>query len=84
MNARKILAATLAGACLLTVTNDLSAQRGKRVEAIFKKLDANSDGKITKDEAGKRWDRLSKADANDDGAVTLEELKAAFSKRRRR
>lgn len=85
MKSAKILAAVIAGACMLTITSDLSAQRGgKRVEKIFKRLDANNDGKITKDEAGERWARLSKADANEDGGVTLDELKAAMSKRKRR
>ena len=47
-------------------------------EAIFQKLDANQDGKLTKDELPERAaDKLLQADADGDGALTKEELEQA-------
>lgn len=44
-------------------------------EQIFRSLDANEDGKLTKDEMPERFgDRLGLADINGDGGVSLEEL----------
>ena len=48
---------------------------------FFGKADKNSDGKITADEAGERWERLSKADTNKDGGVSKEEMMAAMKNR---
>jgi len=45
---------------------------------FFKAADKNGDGKITQDEAGERWERMSKADKDGDGAVTPQELMAAM------
>lgn len=86
MKITKILTPMLMGAALIATTNEASAQRrgGKMIDKIFEKLDANKDGKITKDEAGERWKRLSRADANNDGAVTKDELKAQMGKRKKR
>lgn len=41
---------------------------------FFASVDKNGDGKITADEAGERWERMSRADKNGDGAVTRDEL----------
>jgi Ca2+-binding EF-hand superfamily protein len=46
--------------------------------AFFQTADKNGDGKITEDEAGERWERMSKADKDGDGGVTREELAAAM------
>ncbi len=46
--------------------------------AFFQTADKNGDGKITAEEAGERWERMSKADKNGDGGVTREELVAAM------
>jgi len=55
---------------------------GKNVEKRFKKLDSDSDGKISKSEAPKKLKkRFDKLDANADGAVDLEEFKKAASRR---
>jgi hypothetical protein len=46
--------------------------------ARFQKADKNSDGFITKDEAGdKRWEHIKVADANNDGKISQAEMKAA-------
>jgi Ca2+-binding EF-hand superfamily protein len=42
--------------------------------AFFEKADQNGDGKITSDEAGEKWDRLSKADKDGDGGVSRQEM----------
>ena len=45
-----------------------------RVAGLFARMDKNHDGKITEDEAGEMWKRLSKRDKNGDGVVTADEL----------
>jgi Ca2+-binding EF-hand superfamily protein len=66
-------------------------------EAQFKKLDANGDGKITREEFAKMADsnpklkekpqaldkRFQLADANADGAITLEEFKKLGAKKKK-
>lgn len=48
----------------------------ERIERVFKKHDANSDGKLTESEVpARKWARLSKADTNGDKAVSKAELK---------
>lgn len=59
------------------------------VESIFKVLDRNNDGKISKEEASKAPNkRLSKnfdrLDQNQDGYIDLKELKSVFNKRNKR
>jgi len=45
-------------------------------EEMFKRLDKNADGKITKDEAPERMaENFDKIDKNGDGAITQDELK---------
>lgn len=51
-------------------------------EMMFKRLDANGDGKLVADEVPERMkERFDKMDSNGDGAITLEELKTVFEKR---
>jgi len=48
-------------------------------EQVFKSLDANKDGKLTKDELPERMaDRLILADSNKDGGISQEELTKLF------
>ena len=49
---------------------------GFDLEAIFKRLDRNSDGKLIGDEIPEaQRDKLMRLDANKDSAITLEEAK---------
>ncbi|MBC7806803.1 MAG: redoxin domain-containing protein [Akkermansiaceae bacterium] len=53
-------------------------QGGLAVELIFRRLDRNDDGKVTREEAGNNWSRIQSADTNDDGGITMDEAKAKF------
>lgn len=58
-------------------------KKGPGHHGMFERMDANGDGKITKDEARKMSEaRFQKLDGNGDGAVTSEEAKAAHEKMR--
>lgn len=43
----------------------------------FSKLDVNGDGKVSADEAGERWAKMSRMDVDGDGSLSEAELKAA-------
>jgi len=70
--------ATLSGAAVA-----LAQPHGHRgFEQRFEKMDANHDGKLSKDELGAGLQRLfTEADANKDGRVTKDELAAMRGKR---
>ena len=54
-------------------------------EQVFKRVDKNSDGKITQDELPPdRRQSFARQDANGDGGISLEELKAVFEAGARR
>jgi Ca2+-binding EF-hand superfamily protein len=91
---RKILSwSVLALVALGTTVSPALAQEKKKPdpEAQFKRLDANSDGKLTLEEfTAKRKDDATKErakkqfaqlDKNSDGNVTLEEFKARAKKK---
>jgi serine/threonine protein kinase len=61
---------------------DGGPSRGMTIEAYFKKLDVNSDGKLDPSEIPMHI--ILRADTNKDGELTLKELLAAFKKRGRR
>jgi Ca2+-binding EF-hand superfamily protein len=71
--------------CLGFALPAVAADKPKRdPEAIFKKMDKNSDGKVTKEEfsavakdAAKADKAFAKLDKDGDGSLTLEEFKAA-------
>lgn len=99
---RWILAALVSTALLATSALAAEGQKGEKkrekrqppsVEDVFKKLDANSDGKVHLEEFLKspraqqnkeRATAFFKKIAGDDGVLTLEELKAAREKRSQR
>jgi serine/threonine protein kinase len=56
--------------------------RGMTIEAYFKKLDVNGDGKLDPSEIPMHI--ILRADTNKDGELTLKELAAAYKKRGRR
>lgn len=61
------------------------AELQARSEQRFKSVDANGDGRLTRDEAQKGMPGVARhfeqIDANQDGVVTMEELKAAHKAR---
>ncbi len=71
--------------CLGFAAPVMAADKPKRdPEAVFKKMDKNSDGKVTKEEfsavakdAAKADKAFAKLDKDGDGSLTLEEFKAA-------
>lgn len=83
---RLMLTTALTAFTFTTLATTATAQRGgdKAIDKIFERLDTNKDGKITSEEAGERWARISKADTNEDGGVTKDELAAAIKNRKRR
>ncbi len=52
-------------------------------ERIFKRMDRNDDGKVSREEArGPMRDRFDATDANDDGYIDLKEIKERFKRMR--
>jgi acetyl esterase/lipase len=52
---------------------------GGSLDELFKRIDRNGDGKLTRDEIPQRFDQLDK---NKDGAFTREEAQAGMAQRR--
>ncbi|WP_259991832.1 EF-hand domain-containing protein [Sulfitobacter sp. S190] len=74
-------AAIVAG--LLASHADAREDKPARAAAMFERLDANSDGKLSLAEIEARSaERFARADANNDGALSIEELRAAGDARR--
>lgn len=48
------------------------------LEALFKRLDRNRDGKLTPAEAGELWEDFREGDTDRDGRITLNEVRALF------
>jgi Ca2+-binding EF-hand superfamily protein len=95
MSMKKPLCVVLASASLLAVAvpafagddDAMKAKVSKRVDAVFAKLDADKDGRISRDEASKgpkmakMFDRV---DADHDGFVSRAEMSAAVQRRMER
>jgi len=61
------------------------AQRQQVDGEFFKRMDANNDGKISKEEAPERLkENFDRVDSNKDGAVSQDELRQFFEQARRR
>jgi len=59
-----------------------TAPDNKQVAAVFKRADANQDGKLSREEAARLpavAERFEMFDKDKDGALTLEELSAGIS-----
>ncbi len=82
----------LAILCLAAISSDTYAQQkghGKNInpDKVFEKLDADKDGKISKEEVDKAdrprmKENFSKIDADGDGFISKEELKKMLEQRR--
>jgi len=75
------LSAILACLTLLAQESPRPAAGGVSLDELFKRLDRNGDGKLTRDELPNRFDQLDK---NKDGVVTREEAQAGMAQRRPR
>lgn len=60
-------------ACLSLAAQESPRPAAGSLDELFKRLDRNGDGKLTRDEIPQRFDQLDK---NKDGVVTLEEAQA--------
>jgi Ca2+-binding EF-hand superfamily protein len=87
----KTLTTLLAVLALGSFATSLNAQEKKKIdpEAAFKKKDANSDGKVSKEEflkgakdAAKSEAAFTAKDKDKDGFLTLEEFKAGGGKKK--
>ncbi|MCA3017295.1 MAG: EF-hand domain-containing protein [Rhodocyclaceae bacterium] len=65
-------------------TDEMKVARAKAVAVMFKRLDADNDGRISKTEADAKAPRLAKhftmMDANNDGYISQDELAVARKK----
>ena len=86
---KKLLALVLAAGMFMPMV--VGAQEKKTPEELFKAMDKNSDGKLSKEEyvgaaegekKTKKEDRFKAADKNNDGFLDLEEYKAAQPKKK--
>jgi Ca2+-binding EF-hand superfamily protein len=60
------------------------ADRGRNLERLMERFDANGDGVLGMDEfqePPRAWARFDDADANDDGMVTMAEIETRISER---
>jgi Ca2+-binding EF-hand superfamily protein len=92
----KAVCCVLAGTLLLwnvTTASAADEKKPKGIEARFAKLDADKDGKLSKDEftsaakpenKDKAAKRFSKVDTDSDGYVSLDEFKAAAAKAKKK
>ncbi len=78
---RLSLATLIVSAAMLSPQTFAAEEHGAKLEAAFKKADADNDGTLTKDEA-KSMPRVAKnfdaIDADKDGTVSLDEIRASM------
>lgn len=72
-----ILLTTALAICPLLGEENARPGKGKADGSFFKSIDKDGDKAISKEEAGERWERMSKLDKDSDGKVTLQEMAAA-------
>ena len=89
---KKILALALIAGMFMPLMTGAQEKKGKSPEERFKALDANNDGKLSKDEflaqykddaekKGKAEMRFPRMDTNNDGFLSLEEYKEGTMKK---
>ncbi|WP_308993039.1 EF-hand domain-containing protein [Mariniflexile litorale] len=92
MKSNRLRTAVLVFGIALFMTNNTFGQSEKRddrkepptFKELLKKMDANDDGKLSKEEIeGPLKDHFEKVDADKDGFITEEELKKAPKPKRR-
>jgi hypothetical protein len=90
---KKILAIALVAGMLLPIMGGAQEKKGKSPEEQFKALDANNDGKLTKDEflarvaddkKDKRGQIFARWDKNSDNHLSLEEYKAGAAMQKKK
>lgn len=90
---KKVLAIALAVGMFMPILGGAQEKKGKSPEAQFKALDANNDGKLTKDEflarvpadkKDKRGQAFGRWDKNSDGTLSLEEYKEGAASQKKK
>jgi Ca2+-binding EF-hand superfamily protein len=88
---KKILAIALVAGMLLPIMGGAQEKKGKSPEEQFKALDANNDGKLSKEEflsrtaddkKDKRGQAFTRMDKNNDNFLSLEEYKEGAMKKK--
>jgi hypothetical protein len=88
---KKVLAVALVLGMFMPILGGAQEKKGKPPEEQFKALDANNDGKLTKDEflartaddkKDKRGQAFTRMDKNNDGTLSLEEYKEGAQKKK--
>ena len=87
---KKFLALALAAGCCAPLVLSAQDKKNQDPEAVFKRLDKNSDNKLTKEEyvgntegekKTKKEDRFKNLDKDKDNFLSLEEFKAGMKKK---
>lgn len=88
---KKFFVAALAAGLCLPFAIGAQEKKPQDPEAVFKRLDRNGDGKLSKEEfvgnlegekKSKKENRFAQLDKNNDGFLSLEEFKAGMTKKK--